>query len=176
MAHHRSYGSASGGWVVQRYAYALHYLSLTLSILILCSWFPTYPKISNRFPATTIFKCRINSIWLILTVKSFPPSIFIDFFSTTTWTDFCMFSHVLQHRLLRNEYYITLQSIPYRPPQLRCVIFPLTYLPHLPRISSDSNWASICLAVYPDIPSLICDFYPSDLGFAIQLLSNSTSR
>ncbi len=87
-----------------------------------------------------------------------------------------MFSHALRHGLLRSEYCITLQSIPYRPPQLRCVIFPSTYLPHLPSIPSDSYWASTCLAVLPDIPSLICDFCPSDQRFAIRLPSDSTSR
>ena len=87
-----------------------------------------------------------------------------------------MFSHALQHGLLRSEYCITLQSVPYRPPQLRCVIFPSTYLPHLPSIPSDSYWASVCLATLPDIPSLICDFCPSDQRFAIRLPSDSTSR
>ena len=71
---------------------------------------------------------------------------------------------------------IALQSIPYRPPQLRCVIFPSTYLPHLLNIPSDSYWASICLATLPDISSLICDFCPSDQRFAIRLPSDSTSR
>ena len=51
-----------------------------------------------------------------------------------------------------------------------------TYLPHLPGISSDSYWASTCLAVLPDIPSLICDFCPSDQRFAILLPSDSISR
>ena len=51
-----------------------------------------------------------------------------------------------------------------------------TYLPHLPSIPSDSYWASTCLAVLPDIPSLICDFCPSDQRFAIRLPSDSTSR
>ncbi len=87
-----------------------------------------------------------------------------------------MFSHALQHGLLRSEYCITLQSVSYRSPQLRCVIFPSTYLPHLPSIPSDSYWASTCLAVLPDIPSLICDFCPSDQRFAIRLPSDSTSR
>ena len=87
-----------------------------------------------------------------------------------------MFSHALQHGLLESEYYITLQSVPYRPPQLRCVIFPSTYLPHLPSISSDSYWASVCMATLPDIPSLICDFCSSDQRFAIRLPSDSTSR
>ena len=87
-----------------------------------------------------------------------------------------MFSHALQHGLLRNEYCITLQSVPYRPPQLRCVIFPSTYLPHLPSIPSDSYRASVCLATLPDIPSLICDFCPSDQRFAIRLPSDSISR
>ena len=87
-----------------------------------------------------------------------------------------MFSHALRHGLLRSEYCITLQSVPYRSPQLRCVIFPSTYLPHLPSIPSDSYWASTCLAVLPDIPSLICDFCPSDQRFAIRLPSDSTSR
>ena len=87
-----------------------------------------------------------------------------------------MFSHALQHGLLRSECYITLQSVPYRPPRLRCVIFPSTYLPHLPGISSDSYRASTCLAVLPDIPSLICDFCPSDQRFDIRLPSDSISR
>ena len=71
---------------------------------------------------------------------------------------------------------ITLQSVPYRPPQLRCVIFPSTYLPHLHSISSDSYWASVCVATLPDIPCLICDFCSSDQRFAIRLPSDSTSR
>ena len=87
-----------------------------------------------------------------------------------------MFSHALQHGLLRSEYCITLQSVPYRPSQLRCVIFPSTYLPHLPSIPSDSYGASVCLATLPDIPSLICDFCSSDQSFAIRLPSDSTSR
>ena len=69
-----------------------------------------------------------------------------------------------------------MHSIPYRPPQLRCVIFPSIYLPHLHSISSDSYWASVCLATLPDIPCLICDFCPSDQRFAIRLPSDSTSR
>ena len=145
----------------------LRYQFLTLSVLILYSRFPTYPQISNLFRATAIFKYQINSVCLITTVKSFPPSTFIDFFGTMTWTDFCMFSHALQHGLLRSEYCITLQSVPYRPPQLRCVIFPSTYLPHLPNISSDSYWASVCMATLPDMSSLICDFCSSDRDFAI---------
>ena len=72
--------------------------------------------------------------------------------------------------------FIALRSIPYRPPQLRCAIFPSIYLPHLLNISSDSYWASVCLATLPDIPSLICDFCPSDQRFAIRLPSDSTSR
>lgn len=87
-----------------------------------------------------------------------------------------MFSHASQHGLLRSEFYITLQSIPYRPPQLRCVIFPSIYLPHLHSIPSDSYWALVCLATLPDIPCLICDFCPSDQRFAIRLPSDSTSR
>jgi len=69
-----------------------------------------------------------------------------------------------------------MHSLPYRPPQLRCVIFPSIYLPHLHSISSDSYWASVCLATLPDIPCLICDFCPSDQRFAIRLPSDSTSR
>ena len=103
LSHHRSCGSASGGSVVQRCAYALHYLFLTLSVLVLYSWFPTYPQTSNLFRATAIFKYQISSVCLITTVKSFPPSIFIDFLGTTTWTDFCMFSHTLQYGLLRSK-------------------------------------------------------------------------
>ena len=82
----------------------------------------------------------------------------------------------------RSEYCITLQSVPYRPPQLRCVTFPPPICQHkrsiayLPSIPSDSYWASTCLAVLPDIPSLICDFCPSDQRFAIQLPSDFTSR
>ena len=69
-----------------------------------------------------------------------------------------------------------MHSILYRPPQLRCVIFPSTYLPHLHSIPSDSNRASVCLATLPDIPCLICDFCSSDQRFAIRLPSDSTSR
>jgi hypothetical protein len=69
-----------------------------------------------------------------------------------------------------------MHSMPYRPPQLRCVIFPSTYLPHLHSISSDSYWASVCLATLPDIPCLICDFCSSDQRFAIRLPSDPTSR
>lgn len=87
-----------------------------------------------------------------------------------------MFSHALQHGLLRSKFHITLQSIPYRPPQLRCVIFSSIYLPHLHSISSDSYWALVCLATLPDIPCLICDFCPSDQRFAIRLPSDFTSR
>ena len=87
-----------------------------------------------------------------------------------------MFSHALQHGLLRSKYCITLQSIPYRPPQLRCVIFPSIHLPHLHSIPSDSYWASVCLATLPGIPCLICSFCPSDQRFAIRLPSDSTSR
>ena len=72
--------------------------------------------------------------------------------------------------------FIALRSIPYRPPQLRCVIFPSIYLPHLLSLPSDSYWASVCVATLPDIPSLICDFCSSDQRFAIQFPSDSTSR
>ena len=89
LSHHRSCGSTSGGSVVQGCACALHYLFLTLSVLILYSRFPTYPQISNLIRATAIFKYQIDSVCPFPTVKSFPPSTFIDFFGTTTWTDFC---------------------------------------------------------------------------------------
>lgn len=115
LSHYHSCGSASGGSVVQRCACALHYLFLALSVLILYSRFPTYPQISNLLRATAIFKYQINSVCLFTTVKSFPLSIFIDFFGTTTRTDFCMFSHILQYGLLRNEYFITLQSLSALP-------------------------------------------------------------
>ncbi len=69
-----------------------------------------------------------------------------------------------------------MHSISYRPPQLRCVIFPSIYLPHLHSISSNSYWASVCSATLPDIPCLLCDFCPSDQRFAIRLPSDSTSR
>ena len=69
-----------------------------------------------------------------------------------------------------------MHSLPYRPTQLRCVIFPSTYLPHLHSISSDSYWASVCLATLPDIPCLLCDFSSSDQRFASRLPSDSTSR
>ena len=85
-------------------------------------------------------------------------------------------TYTLQQGLLRSEYCIALQSMPYRPPQLRRVIFPSTYLPHLPSIPSDSYGASVSPATLPDIPSLICDFCPSDQRFAIRLPSDSTSR
>ena len=76
----------------------------------------------------------------------------------------------------RTNSLIALRSIPYRPPQLRCVIFLSTYLPHLLNIPSDSYWASVCAATLPDISSLICDFCSSDQRFAIRLPSDSTSR
>ena len=66
--------------------------------------------------------------------------------------DFCMFSHALQHGLLGSEYCITLQKIPYRPHQLRCIIFPITYLSHFLSIPSDSYWAS-SLPVFPGLPA-----------------------
>ena len=87
-----------------------------------------------------------------------------------------MLSYALRHRLLRSKYSIALQSISYRPPQLRCVIFPSTYLPHLHSIPSDSYRASVCVATLPDIPCLLCDFCSSDQRFAIRLPSDSTSR
>ena len=130
---------------------------------------------SNLFRATAIIGYRIISVCLIPTVKPFPPSIFIDFSGTTAWADFCTFSHTLRYGLLRNKI-IVLHSVPCRPPQLRCAVFPSIYLPHLLSISSDSYWASVCLATLPDIPSLICDFCSSDQRFAIRLPSDSTSR
>ena len=81
----------------------------------------------------------------------------------------------MRYGLLRNKI-IVLHSVPCRPPQLRCAVFPSIYLPHLLSISSDSYWASVCLATLPDIPSLICDFCSSDQRFAIRLPSDSTSR
>ena len=54
----------------------------------------------------------------------------------------------------------TIQTSPIKVRNL----FP-TYLPHLPSIPSNSYWASTCLTVLPDIPSLICDFCPSDQRF-----------
>lgn len=83
LSHYRSCGSASGGSVDQRCAYALHYLFLTLSVLIFYSQFPTSPQISNLFRATAILKYQLNSVCLIPTVKPFPPSTFINFFGTT---------------------------------------------------------------------------------------------
>ncbi len=134
-------------------------------------WFPTYPQISNLFRATAIFRYRAVSIFLIVTVKSFPPSIFIGFLGTTTWTDFCMFSYTSRYKLLKKTL-----SIPYRPPQLRCIIFHSIYLPHLHNVSSDSYWASVCLATLPDTFCLICDFCSSDQSFAFRLPSDFTSR
>ena len=121
LSHHRSCGSASGGSVVLRCAYALHYLFLSLSVLILYSRFPTYPQISNLFRATAIFKYQINSVCLIPTVKSFPPSTFIDFFGTTTRTDFCMFSHILRYGLLRSKsvHYSAKHTIQTSPVKVR---------------------------------------------------------
>ena len=121
LSHHRSCGSASGGSVVQRCAYALHYLFLTLSVLIIYSQFPTYPQISNLFRATAIFKYQINSVCLIPTVKSFPPLTFISFLGTTTWTDFCMFSHILQYGLLRSKsvHYPAKRTIQTSPVKVR---------------------------------------------------------
>ena len=81
----------------------------------------------------------------------------------------------MRYGLLRNKI-IVLHSVPCRPPRLRCAVFPSIYLPHLLSISSDSYWASVCLATLPDIPSLICDFCSSDQRFAIRLPSDSTSR
>ena len=100
LSHHRSCGSASGGSVVQRCAYALHCLFLTLGVLILYYRFPTYPQISNLFRATAIFKFQINSVCLIPTAKPFPLPIFIGFFGPMAWTDFCTFSHTFQCGLL----------------------------------------------------------------------------
>ena len=95
LPQHRTCRSAYGVSVVQRCAYALYYLSLTLSVLILYSQFPTYHQISNLFRATAIFKYRVNSICLFPTVKPFPPPTFIGFFGTTAWADFCMFNPYL---------------------------------------------------------------------------------
>lgn len=121
LSHHRSCGSASGGSVVRGCACALHYLFLTLSVLILYSRFPTYPQISNLIRATAIFKYQIDSVCPFPTVKSFPPSTFIDFFGTTTWTDFCMFSHILQHGLLRSKFihYSAKRTIQTSPVKVR---------------------------------------------------------
>lgn len=119
--------------------------------------FPTYPQTSNRFRATAIFKVQINSFCLIPTIKSFPPSTFVDFSGTTTRTDFYIFSHTLQCGLLRIKFSITLHSI--RSLQLKCLTFPSIYLPYL-----------------PSIPSPICDFSLSGQKFAIQLPLASTSQ
>ena len=70
------------------------------------------------------------------TVCPFAPLSFDNFFATMGRTDFCKFSHTSQHGLL-------LLSVSCRPPQLRCVIFPSIYLPHLHNIPSDSYWASV---------------------------------
>ena len=69
-----------------------------------------------------------------------------------------------------------MQSVPHRPPPLRCIVFHSIHLPHLHSIPSDSYWASVCLATLPDMPCLVCDFCPSDQRFAIRLPSDSTSR
>ena len=69
-----------------------------------------------------------------------------------------------------------MQSVPHRPPPLRCIVFHSIHLPHLHSIPSDSYWASVCLATLPDMPSHVCDFCPSDQRFAIRLPSDSTSR
>ena len=121
LSHHRSCGSASGGSVVQGCACALHYLFLTLSVLILYSRFPTCPQISNLIWATAIFKYQIDSVCPFPTVKSFPPSTFIDFLGTTTWTDFCMFSYILQHGLLKSKFihYSAKRTIQTSPVKVR---------------------------------------------------------
>lgn len=130
-----------------------------------------YPQISNLFRATATFKYQVNSICLIPKFKPFPPPTFITVFCTTALeiTSACSV-HTLPYSLSRRESFITLQSVPCRPPQLRCVIFYSIYLPHLHSIPSDSYWASVCLATLLDIPFLICDFCPSDLRFAYDFL------
>ena len=69
-----------------------------------------------------------------------------------------------------------MQSVPHRPPPLRCIVFHSIHLPHLHCLPSDSYWASVCLATLPDMPCLICGFCPSDQRFAIRLPPDSTSR
>ena len=103
LPHHRAYRSVHGGSVVQRCAYALRCSFLTLSVLILYSRFPTYPQISNLSRATAIFKYQMNIVCLIPTVKPFPPPIFIGFYGTMAWADFCTFSHTFRCGLLWDE-------------------------------------------------------------------------
>ena len=121
LSHHRSCGSASGGSVVSRCAYALHHLFLTLSVLILYYQFPAYPQISNLFRATAIFKYQIDSICLVATVKSFPLLVFTSFFGTMTWADFCMFNPSLATRVTEKWifYHYTKRTIQTSPVKVR---------------------------------------------------------
>jgi len=69
------------------------YLS-ALNILAFYRRFPTYFQASNLFRATVIPMSQVSNVCLISTVESFSLSTFIDFFDTTTRTDFCTFSFI----------------------------------------------------------------------------------
>ena len=54
---------------------------------------------------------------------------------------------------------------PVRPPQLRCVLFPSMYLPHL-LVLPTTFWTSVSFATLSAFPSLICGSCPSGQRFA----------